>query len=100
MIIFFKLGYSNYTRKINREVQKLARSKTPSEGKKSSKKSFWFEFADKKGVNPYKSAWAEFETQEKKKKQSSIRYCSKCGYGLVMESRYCERCGLRVKRDL
>jgi len=81
-------------------VQKLSRSKTPSDGKKPSKKSFWFEFADKQGVNPHKSAWAEFDAKEKKKQQAFIRYCSQCGNGLVKESRFCERCGFRIKRDL
>ena len=97
--MFFKIDNVIYTQKRNREVQKILRSGTPSKDKKPSKKSFWFEFADKQGVNPHKSAWAEYDAQEKRKKKSSTRYCSQCGNELIKESRFCERCGFKVKKD-
>lgn len=66
---------------------------------KKGKKSFWFEFAEEKGVNPHKSVWSEFERQneEKPRQIQKQRYCTKCGATLPVDGKFCERCGQKVR---
>lgn len=70
-----------------------------SQRRKKGKKSFWFEFAEKKGVNPHKSVWSEYEEQNKEKKGQfqDKRYCNKCGATLPIDGKFCERCGQHVR---
>ena len=70
--------------------------------KKRTEKSVWFKYAEDKGLDPHKSAWSDFKDKntksEKKKHQSSIRFCTQCGKQVDIKSRFCERCGTRVKK--
>ncbi|MHA1973802.1 MAG: hypothetical protein ACTSW1_12470 [Candidatus Hodarchaeales archaeon] len=68
------------------------------QNKKPVKKSYWFEFAEKKGLSPHKSAWSQFLDNEKTKRTSENRslFCYQCGFELRIDSRFCERCGARV----
>ena len=70
--------------------------------KKRTKESVWFKYPEEKGINPHKSAWADFDKKEvtkgdKKKKLESIKFCTQCGAQLTPDSRFCERCGNRTK---
>ena len=70
--------------------------------KKRTKESVWFKYAEEKGINPHKSAWADFDKQnvnnkDTKKKLGSIKFCTQCGAQLTPDSRFCERCGNRSK---
>ncbi len=65
--------------------------------RKKDKKSFWFEYAEKKGEDPHKSAWRKFEEDGKEKQKGSIRYCRKCGSELILDAKFCERCGQRLR---
>ena len=70
--------------------------------KKRTKTSVWFEYAEEKGLNPHKSAWSDFDkkfinSNDKKQKLDSIKFCTQCGAQLTPDSRFCERCGNRTK---
>ncbi len=67
--------------------------------RKKKKKSFWFEYAEEKGLDPHKSAWAEFDKKEKELLTAEkVRFCSTCGASLKMDSRFCQRCGSKIHR--
>ena len=67
--------------------------------RKKKKKSFWFEYAEEKGLNPHKSAWAEFDEQEKRRQTNEeMKFCDQCGASLKIDSRFCQRCGSKIKR--
>ncbi|MHA2245599.1 MAG: hypothetical protein ACXADY_11590 [Candidatus Hodarchaeales archaeon] len=74
----------------------MTEAKGPNQKRKKEKKSFWFEYAEKKGVNPHKSAWREYSNDEKEKREMRIRYCRKCGAAIIADGKFCERCGQRV----
>ncbi len=80
----------------------ISAARDPKRDKKNDKKSFWFEFAEKKGVNPHKSAWYEYQDQEKRKEKNTIseidRFCTQCGFSLAAEAKFCERCGQKIKQ--
>lgn len=65
--------------------------------RKKEKKSFWFEYADKKGVDPHKSAWRKFEEDKLVKQKGSIRFCRRCGSEIIPNAKFCERCGQRLR---
>ena len=64
---------------------------------KKEKKSFWFEYAEKKGVDPHKSAWRQFKDEKIKKQKETPRFCTECGNTLKSEAMFCERCGERLR---
>ncbi|MHA2224249.1 MAG: zinc-ribbon domain-containing protein [Candidatus Hodarchaeales archaeon] len=68
-----------------------------SKNSKKKKKSFWFEYAEKKGVDPHKSAWTKFKEENSQKQKNNIHYCTKCGTTLKPDTKFCERCGQRVR---
>ncbi len=77
-------------------VKQITEGKDIPRTRKKEKKSFWFEYAKKKGVDPHKSAWREFSDELKSKRDKELRYCSKCGASIHPEGKFCERCGQRV----
>jgi membrane protease subunit (stomatin/prohibitin family) len=83
-------------------VKPITKMNNNRNNKKKKTKSFWFEYAEEKGVNPHKSAWEEFSAKEKEKKRATenatIRFCTQCGGTLNSDSRFCQRCGHRVKK--
>jgi len=86
------------TFKIDREkikVTTITEAKNTSKRRKKGKKSFWFEFAEEKGVNPRKSVWSEYEKHEEQNKEKmrqsqEQRYCTKCGASLPIDGKFCE----------
>lgn len=85
-------------------VKEITEAKNPSQSRKKRKKSFWFEFAEEKGVNPHKSVWSEFNknqklNQENKRFKREIRFCSRCGASLEPDAKFCERCGQRIRTN-
>jgi hypothetical protein len=71
--------------------------------KKRTEKSVWFKYADEEGLDPHKSAWADYAEKETpsrgaKEKLPQFRFCTKCGDQLNPESRFCERCGNHIKK--
>ncbi len=71
--------------------------------KKRTEKSVWFKYAEEKGLDPHKSAWADYAKKKDPKsdlkpKMKQIRFCTQCGAQLSPESRFCERCGNHIKR--
>ncbi|MFX0015567.1 MAG: hypothetical protein ACFFB2_11720 [Promethearchaeota archaeon] len=63
---------------------------------KKAKKSFWFEYTEKKGEDPHKSAWRQYYDDERENKNRITRYCRKCGAVIHPEGKFCERCGQRI----
>ncbi|MFX0051476.1 MAG: zinc-ribbon domain-containing protein [Candidatus Hodarchaeota archaeon] len=82
-------------------MKEITEYRDPSKSRKKRKKSFWFEFAEDKGVNPHKSAWSDFLTNEKENDQHKRgnRFCSRCGVSLQLDAKFCERCGQRVRSN-
>jgi uncharacterized paraquat-inducible protein A len=84
-------------------VMSISNKNSDRKSKKKKPKSFWFEYAEKKGVNPHKSAWDEFSKKEKEKKgateYATIRFCTQCGGTLNSGSKFCQRCGHRVRKS-
>ncbi|MFX0173630.1 MAG: zinc-ribbon domain-containing protein [Candidatus Hodarchaeota archaeon] len=79
-------------------MKEITEIRDSSKNRKKRKKSFWFEFAEDKGVNPHKSAWFDFLTdQEKDLNKHKDRFCTKCGVSLQLDAKFCERCGQRVR---
>jgi hypothetical protein len=83
-------------------VKPISETRNDLKPKKKKKKSFWFEYAEDKGVNPHGSVWSEFAQKEKEGKRAAqhqvIRYCTQCGGALKGDSKFCQRCGHRVRR--
>jgi len=82
-------------------VQVISGIKESKPNKRSGKKSYWFEFAEKKGFSPHKSAWFQFLDNEKRKASSEKQslFCYRCGFELGTDSRFCERCGTKVIKN-
>lgn len=82
-------------------VKPISETRKDSTSKKKKKKSFWFEYAENKGVNPHSSAWRDFAHKEKEKiietVKHVIRFCSQCGGALKNDSKFCQRCGHRIR---
>ncbi|MFX0084136.1 MAG: hypothetical protein ACFFAU_00550 [Candidatus Hodarchaeota archaeon] len=82
-------------------MKPISEGKKNSKSDKKKKKSFWFEYAEDKGVNPHSSAWSEFAQKEKGMKRTTesyaIRFCSQCGGSLKGDSKFCQRCGHRIR---
>ena len=71
--------------------------------KKRTEKSVWFKYADEEGLDPHKSAWADYAEKNEPESGSNsklpqIRFCTQCGAQLTSESRFCERCGNHIKK--
>ncbi|UCE14952.1 MAG: zinc ribbon domain-containing protein [Candidatus Heimdallarchaeota archaeon] len=78
-------------------MKQISRANENQGDRKKKKKSFWFEYAEKKGVDPHKSAWREF-TDEKRKEEGKItRFCRKCGTLIKTDWKFCEKCGSRIQ---
>ncbi|UCG04706.1 MAG: zinc-ribbon domain-containing protein [Candidatus Heimdallarchaeota archaeon] len=75
----------------------MTEAKGPNSKRKKEKKSFWFEYAKQKGVDPHKSAWRKFEDDKKENQDRKIRYCNKCGASVQPDGKFCERCGHRIQ---
>jgi ribosomal protein S27AE len=85
-------------------VKEITEINDSSKNRKKRKKSFWFEFAEDKGVNPHKSAWSDFLTDEKENQENEQykrgkRFCTRCGVSLQLDAKFCERCGQRVRSN-
>ncbi len=82
-------------------VKQISEDRKDLKSDKKKKKSFWFEYAEDKGVNPHSSAWSEFTQNEKNMKRTkesyTIRFCSQCGGSLKIDSKFCQRCGHRIR---
>lgn len=83
-------------------VKPISQANNDDTKKKKKTKSFWFEYAEKKGVNPHKSVWDDFSKKEKEKKRAAedatIRFCSQCGGVLNSDSKFCQRCGRPIRK--
>ena len=71
--------------------------------KKKTEKSVWFKYAEEKGLDPHKSAWADYAEKEippnnTKQTLPQIQFCTQCGGEISLESRFCERCGSRIRK--
>ena len=75
----------------------ISEAKGPKKSRKKEKKSYWFEYAEKKGVDPHKSVWRNFVGDQKAKQNMTSRRCTKCGTLIHTEGKFCERCGQSVK---
>lgn len=83
-------------------MKPISQAKNDVTNKKKKTRSFWFEYAEKKGVNPHKSVWNEFSKKEKETKRvaeyATTRFCTQCGGVLNSDSKFCQRCGNRIRR--
>ncbi len=83
-------------------MKPISQAKNDDTKKKKKTKSFWFEYAEKKGVNPHKSVWNEFSKKEKEKKRAeedaTRRFCTQCGGVLNSDSKFCQRCGRPIRK--
>lgn len=99
---FFKLKQHSLHKDKLGMVKPISEAKKYNRVKKKEKKSFWFEYAEKKGVDPHSSAWKDFSSKEKEKARKeefkSLRFCTQCGGELKRDSTFCQKCGQRVKR--
>ena len=64
---------------------------------KKEKKSFWFEYAEKKGVDLGSWPSSKKKDEKNKKQKETPRFCTECGNTLKSEAMFCERCGERLR---
>ncbi|MFW9778280.1 MAG: zinc-ribbon domain-containing protein [Candidatus Heimdallarchaeota archaeon] len=81
-------------------MKAISKNNRPSKPKKKKSKSYWFEHQEKRGINPHKSAWSEFEEKQKRETFQegtfSNQFCARCGAELRVDAKFCERCGERT----
>lgn len=77
-------------------MKQISRANGNPQDRKKKKKSFWFEYAEEKGVDPHKSAWREFTDDSREEERKKERFCQKCGTLIKRDWKFCEKCGSRL----